>query len=94
MKYVFIKGIKTRIGVIGLDGRASDCPSSRNSEVESILKWAHFAGKSTGIVTTTRVNNFPNYSDSFETFPSLFRHPFRLKPCNAVAERHERFWTV
>ena len=45
-------------GVIGLDGRASDCPSSKNAEVESILKWAHFAGKSTGIVTTTRVCKF------------------------------------
>jgi len=45
-------------GVIGLDGRASDCPSSKNAEVESILNWAHFAGKSTGIVTTTRVCKF------------------------------------
>ena len=41
-----------------MDGRASDCPSSKNAEVESILKWAHFAGKSTGIVTTTRVCKF------------------------------------
>ena len=48
-------GVKTRIGFIGLDGRATDCPTSKNSQLESILKWAHFAGKSTGIVTTTRV---------------------------------------
>ncbi len=27
-----------------------DCKSSLKAKVESILKWAHFAGKSTGIV--------------------------------------------
>jgi alkaline phosphatase len=49
--------VKTRIGVIGLDGQATDCASSRNSKLDSVLKWAHFAGKSTGIVTTTRVTH-------------------------------------
>ena len=43
--------------MIGLDGRAYDCPSSRGAELESILKWAYYAGKSTGIVTTTRVTH-------------------------------------
>jgi alkaline phosphatase len=53
----YLCGVKTRIGVIGLDGRAFDCPSSANSKVESIVRWAHYAGKSTGIVTTTRVTH-------------------------------------
>ena len=45
------------MGVIGLDGTAVDCKSSQNAKLESILKWAHYAGKSTGIVTTTRVTH-------------------------------------
>lgn len=49
--------MKTRIGVIGLDGSAVDCRTSRDARVGSILKWAHDAGKSTGIVTTTRVTH-------------------------------------
>jgi alkaline phosphatase len=43
--------------VIGLDGRGVDCKTSVNSKLESILKWAHYAGKSTGIVTTTRITH-------------------------------------
>ncbi len=43
--------------MIGLDGRASDCKSSKGTELESILDWAHWAGKSTGIVTTTRITH-------------------------------------
>lgn len=50
-------GVKTRIGVVGLDGTAVDCATSRTAELESILKWAHYSGKSTGIVTTTRVTH-------------------------------------
>lgn len=53
----YLTGVKTRIGVIGLDGQAIDCKTSANSKVDSILKWAHYAGKSTGIVTTTRVTH-------------------------------------
>lgn len=40
-----------------MDGRAIDCPTSLTSKLESILKWAQKAGKSTGIVTTTRVTH-------------------------------------
>ena len=43
-------GVKTRIGSIGVDGSAVDCKSSLNAKLDSILKWAHYAGKSTGIV--------------------------------------------
>ena len=53
-KYI---GVKTRIGVIGLDGNGVNCETSKTSKLETILKWAHFAGKSTGIVTTTRVTH-------------------------------------
>ncbi len=28
-----------------------------NAKLDSILKWAHYSGKSTGIVTTTRVTH-------------------------------------
>ena len=40
-----------------MDGRAVDCPTSLGSQLDSILKWAKRAGKSTGIVTTTRVTH-------------------------------------
>ena len=53
----YLTGVKTRIGAIGVDGRGFDCPTSLKSQAESILKWAHYAGKSTGIVTTTRVTH-------------------------------------
>ena len=33
----------------GLDGNGVDCPTSKKSKLETILKWAHYAGKSTGI---------------------------------------------
>lgn len=53
----YLSGVKTRIGVIGVDGRAYDCKTSLNSHVDSILQWAYKAGKSVGIVTTTRVTH-------------------------------------
>lgn len=53
----YLTGVKTRIGAIGVDGRAFDCPSTLTSKLDSILKWAHKAGKSVGIVTTTRITH-------------------------------------
>lgn len=44
----FHTGVKTRIGSIGVDGRGVDCKTSLHSKLETVLKWAHFAGKSTG----------------------------------------------
>jgi alkaline phosphatase len=54
-----LAGVKTRIGVIGHDGRAilGNCTSSLNNKIDSILQWAHRAGKSVGIVTTTRITH-------------------------------------
>lgn len=55
----YLCGVKTRAGIIGLNGYAkyNDCPSSLNSKVDSILKWAHKVGKSVGVVTTTRITH-------------------------------------
>lgn len=55
----YLCGVKTRAGVIGLNGftKINDCLSSANNQVDSILKWAHKAGKSVGIVTTTRITH-------------------------------------
>jgi alkaline phosphatase len=50
-----VSGVKTRIGALGVDGRAVDCPTTLGAEVDSLIQWAHNAGKSTGIVTTTRI---------------------------------------
>jgi alkaline phosphatase len=45
--------------VIGVDGfvEYGNCKSSLKHEVNSIARWAHDAGKSVGIVTTTRVTH-------------------------------------
>ncbi len=53
----FHSGVKTRIGSIGVDGTAVDCKTSLTGKLETVLKWAHYAGKSTGIITTARVTH-------------------------------------
>jgi alkaline phosphatase len=56
----FLCGVKTRSAIVGLDGRVpiQTCPPDVNkSKLDSILKMAHKAGKSIGIVTTTRVTH-------------------------------------
>ena len=53
----FHSGVKTRIGSIGVDGTAVDCKTSLAGKLETVLKWAHYAGKSTGIITTARVTH-------------------------------------
>lgn len=40
-----------------MDGTAVDCKTSLIAKLDSILKWAYKAGKSTGIVTTARVTH-------------------------------------
>ncbi|XP_069802901.1 alkaline phosphatase, tissue-nonspecific isozyme-like, partial [Dendropsophus ebraccatus] len=55
----FLCGVKTNRGVIGLSA-ATELGSrntSKGNEVDSILKWAKAAGKSVGVVTTTRINH-------------------------------------
>ncbi|XP_039250569.2 alkaline phosphatase-like [Styela clava] len=53
----FLCGVKTRYYTVGVNAatRYGDCASSKGNELESVLKEAKKAGKSTGIVTTTYV---------------------------------------
>ncbi|XP_053546205.1 alkaline phosphatase, tissue-nonspecific isozyme-like [Bombina bombina] len=55
----FLCGIKTNSGMLGVSAGTmqSQCNTSKGNEVESILKWAKNAGKSVGVVTTTRVQH-------------------------------------
>lgn len=55
----YLCGVKANEGTVGLSAAAvrSQCNTSQGNEVTSILKWAKDAGKSVGIVTTTRVNH-------------------------------------
>ncbi|XP_078575058.1 alkaline phosphatase-like [Branchiostoma floridae x Branchiostoma japonicum] len=55
----YLCGVKARWATLGLDGRArnEDCGSSKGREVPSVLAWAEYAGKSTGIVSTARVTH-------------------------------------
>ncbi len=52
-------GQKTRAGFIGVSGKAvrKDCASSKNNHLPSILELSESAGKSTGIVTTTKLSH-------------------------------------
>lgn len=54
-----MSGIKTRVGVIGVDqvAKRGDCASSQGHEVVSALELAAAAGLSTGVVTTTRITH-------------------------------------
>ncbi|KAI8747641.1 alkaline phosphatase [Biomphalaria glabrata] len=55
----FLCGVKTNRKILGLNARAQDgnCSSTTGANVHSILRWATNAGKSTGIVTTTRITH-------------------------------------
>jgi len=57
----YLCGVKTNKGTIGVTSKVSfgDCPASVPEErrVTSIMQWAQWAGKATGIVTTTRVTD-------------------------------------
>ncbi|KAF7644474.1 hypothetical protein LDENG_00221500, partial [Lucifuga dentata] len=55
----YLCGVKANEGTVGVSAAAvrSQCNTTQGNEVTSILKWAKDAGKSVGIVTTTRVNH-------------------------------------
>uniref|UniRef100_A0A3Q3W0S7 Alkaline phosphatase n=1 Tax=Mola mola TaxID=94237 RepID=A0A3Q3W0S7_MOLML len=55
----FLCGVKTNLNTIGVSAAARNgiCKSQKGNEVTSILKSAKDAGKSVGIVTTTRVQH-------------------------------------
>ncbi|XP_062872596.1 alkaline phosphatase, tissue-nonspecific isozyme [Trichomycterus rosablanca] len=55
----YLCGVKSNLNVVGVSAAARNgvCRSQKGNEVTSILKWAKDAGKSVGIVTTTRVQH-------------------------------------
>uniref|UniRef100_A0A672MVC6 Alkaline phosphatase n=1 Tax=Sinocyclocheilus grahami TaxID=75366 RepID=A0A672MVC6_SINGR len=55
----YLCGVKTNLNTVGVSAAARNgvCRSQKGNEVTSILKWAKDAGKSVGIVTTTRVQH-------------------------------------
>uniref|UniRef100_A0A8D0GJB1 Alkaline phosphatase n=1 Tax=Sphenodon punctatus TaxID=8508 RepID=A0A8D0GJB1_SPHPU len=55
----YLCGVKANEGTVGVSAAVtrSQCNTTVGNEVTSILKWAKQAGKSAGIVTTTRVNH-------------------------------------
>uniref|UniRef100_A0A4W5KPN4 Alkaline phosphatase n=1 Tax=Hucho hucho TaxID=62062 RepID=A0A4W5KPN4_9TELE len=55
----YLCGVKANEGTVGVSAAAvrSQCNTTQGNEVTSILRWAKEAGKSVGIVTTTRVNH-------------------------------------
>lgn len=55
----YLCGVKANEGTVGVSAAAvrSQCSTTQGNEVTSILKWAKDAGKSVGIVTTTRINH-------------------------------------
>lgn len=55
----YLCGVKANEGTVGVNAAAvrGQCNTTKGNEVDSILKWAKDAGKSVGIVTTTRVNH-------------------------------------
>ncbi|XP_011356324.1 alkaline phosphatase, tissue-nonspecific isozyme [Pteropus vampyrus] len=55
----YLCGVKANEGTVGVSAatQRSHCNTTQGNEVTSILRWAKDAGKSVGIVTTTRVNH-------------------------------------
>ncbi|KAM4589670.1 alkaline phosphatase, tissue-nonspecific isozyme [Fundulus diaphanus] len=55
----YLCGVKTNLNTIGVSAAARNgvCRTQKGNEVTSIMKWAKDAGKSVGIVTTTRVQH-------------------------------------
>ncbi|XP_066462365.1 alkaline phosphatase, tissue-nonspecific isozyme-like [Eleutherodactylus coqui] len=55
----FLTGVKTNKGILGFSAatKLGSCKTCKGNEVDSILKWAKAAGKSVGVVTTTRINH-------------------------------------
>ncbi|XP_045448087.1 membrane-bound alkaline phosphatase-like [Melitaea cinxia] len=57
----YLSGVKANSGTVGLSAvvKRGDCEGQRNSSnsVTGLMSWAQRAGKSTGIVTTTRVTH-------------------------------------
>lgn len=86
--------MKTRIGAIGVDGRAVDCKTTLTSEVDSIVQWAKQAGKSVGVVTTTRITHATPagayghvYARDFEAYDVYFPPEDWTEGCRDIADQ-------
>ncbi|XP_078696938.1 alkaline phosphatase-like isoform X1 [Branchiostoma floridae x Branchiostoma belcheri] len=55
----FLGGVKANYYTVGVDGTVArgDCTASLTGKVKSVLRYAHEAGKSTGIVVTSRITH-------------------------------------
>ncbi|XP_022175105.1 membrane-bound alkaline phosphatase-like [Myzus persicae] len=57
----YLRGVKANTATIGVTSKVllGDCPASvlEEHQVTSIMQWAQWAGKATGLVTTTRVTH-------------------------------------
>ncbi|CAF2766022.1 unnamed protein product [Rotaria sp. Silwood2] len=55
----YLCGVKAQLGTVGLDGRAkrTNCSSSLDANVTSIIDWAQQLGNKVGIVTTARITH-------------------------------------
>lgn len=57
----YLTGVKANYGTIGVSSKVNqqtmDCHLINSSSVSSILQWALDAGKSAGVVTTTRITH-------------------------------------
>lgn len=55
----YLCGVKTKRGVIGIDDRVTrgDCSTGAGGNVDSIVRRGQYAGKASGVVSTTRVTH-------------------------------------
>jgi alkaline phosphatase len=87
----YLTGVKTNQGMLGLNAAAKrgDCQSASGAEVQSILHWSGAEGKSTGVVTTTRITHATpaaSYSHSADRdWESDRLIPVSQRACNDIA---------
>uniref|UniRef100_A0A0B6Y858 Alkaline phosphatase n=1 Tax=Arion vulgaris TaxID=1028688 RepID=A0A0B6Y858_9EUPU len=87
----YLTGVKTNQGVLGLSGAVTraNCASTEGAQVDSILRWSIAAGKSTGVVTTTRITHATpaaSYSHSADRDWESDRNiPYVEKKCEDIA---------
>ncbi|XP_059170475.1 alkaline phosphatase, tissue-nonspecific isozyme-like [Physella acuta] len=82
-----LTGVKTNNGVLGLSAAASkgNCSSSKNAQVDSILRWSLNAGKSAGVVTTTRVTHASPAASYSHTPHRDWESESQSKECEDIA---------
>ncbi|KAK7094252.1 alkaline phosphatase-like [Littorina saxatilis] len=84
-------GVKTNMGTIGVSAKASrgNCASSEGTHLSSILDWSMAQGKSTGIVTTTRVTHATPASTCVHTPERNWEHsvPDDQSDCMDIAQQ-------